>query len=32
MPKTRIGVVQYLNAQPLVFGLDRERSVRRDCR
>lgn len=27
MGKTRIGVVHYLNARPLVYGLERERSV-----
>jgi len=28
MPKTKIGVVDYLNARPLVSGLDRERGVK----
>lgn len=27
MSKIRIGVVKYLNAQPLVYGLDRERGI-----
>ncbi len=27
MPKTRIGTVDYLNARPLVYGLEKERNV-----